>query len=404
MPGWRRNQLVVTVVAFVGFTGFTLVMPFLALYVRELGVTSDADVALWTGAALGVTPAITALCAPFWGRIGDRYGNKILVQRSLLSFVFVMIAMAYVTRAWHLVALRALQGLVAGYGGLAITMAAQMAPRDRIAHAIGVVQTAQRMGPAVGPIIGGILAPMVGLRNAFLVAAAVYAAAFLMLTLMYQEPPRATSQGRADGRVAFRSILAFENFILLMSVVFALQLVDRSFGPVLPLHLDRIGFDHGDVALIAGVLFSVTAVSGALGHQLAVMLLRRMSARAAIASTSLAGAAALAVFASSDSLRVLVPMMAIIGLSIGAATTAAFSAAGSVIPSHVHGASFGFLTGASLIGSAISPVLSGLVGVRSFRVVFIGGAILMAALAVAVRRVMVDRDLRIERSPLVDEG
>ena len=166
-----RNQVAVTAVAFVGFTGYTLVMPFLALYVRALGVSRDSDVALWTGLALGVTPLITALCAPFWGRIGDRYGNKILVQRSLLSFIFVMIAMAFVTRPWHLVALRALQGLVAGYGGLTIAMVAMSVPRERMAHAIGIVQTAQRMGPAVGPIIGGILVPLVGLRGSFYAAA-----------------------------------------------------------------------------------------------------------------------------------------------------------------------------------------------------------------------------------------
>jgi MFS family permease len=88
-----RNQIAVTAVAFVGFTGYTLVMPFLALYVRDLGVTHDADIALWTGLALGVTPLITALCAPFWGRIGDRYIHPFHVQRSLLSFIILMLAM-----------------------------------------------------------------------------------------------------------------------------------------------------------------------------------------------------------------------------------------------------------------------------------------------------------------------
>ena len=43
-------------------------MPFLALYVRELGVTRDADVALWTGLALGVDAgdygAVCALLGP----------------------------------------------------------------------------------------------------------------------------------------------------------------------------------------------------------------------------------------------------------------------------------------------------------------------------------------------------
>jgi len=399
---WRRNQIAVTVVAFVGFTSFTLVMPFLALYVRELGVTSDADVALWTGAALGITPLITALCAPLWGRVGDRYGNKLLVQRSLVSFVVVMIAMAYVTTPWQLVALRGIQGLVAGYGGLTVAMAARSAPRDRMPHAIGMVQTAQRIGPAVGPVAGGILGPLVGLRSTFLISSVIYALAFVLLTVMYKEPRSQPGKAaRPDMLVAFRNILEFENFLLLMAVIFGLQLVDRSFGPVLPLHLDALGYHN--VSLLAGILFSVLALSGALGHQLAAMLLKRMSARMVIAVATLAGAGAFAAFAASAAMWALAPSMALAGLALGTAMTAAFSAAGAVIPVEAHGASFGFLTSASLIGSAVSPVLSGLAGVRSFRIVFVGGAIILAVLALAVQRVMVDRNLQIESTP-VEEG
>ena len=70
-----------------------------------------------------------ALTAPLWGRVGDRFGNKLLVQRSLVSFILVMSAMAYATRPWHLFALRALQGFFAGYGALNVSMAALSAPR-----------------------------------------------------------------------------------------------------------------------------------------------------------------------------------------------------------------------------------------------------------------------------------
>ena len=35
---WRRNQTAVTTATFMGFTGFTLVMPFLPLYFEQLGV------------------------------------------------------------------------------------------------------------------------------------------------------------------------------------------------------------------------------------------------------------------------------------------------------------------------------------------------------------------------------
>ena len=283
MHSWKRNQAAITAAAFVGFTGHTLVMPFLPLYIRELGVTDVGDIAIWTGVTLGVSPAIAGLTGPLWGRVGDRFGNKLLVQRSLVSFILVMTAMAYVTRPWHLFALRVLQGFFAGYGALNVSMAALSAPREKMATAIGTVQTAQRLGPALGPVIGGLLAPAVGLRNAFLVAAGVYGVALVMVTTLYREPPRASLPVDGRRRTPFASILAFENFLLVMLVLFGLQIVDRSFGPVLPLHLGQLGYAPSEVPLAAGILFSMLAFSGALGNQLSSRLLKRHSPRFVIA-------------------------------------------------------------------------------------------------------------------------
>ena len=398
-----RNVIAVTAAAFVGFTGFTLVMPFLPLYMRELGVADTADAALWAGLCLGVTPLIAALCAPLWGRIGDRFGNKLLVQRSLLSFVVLMVLMAYATRPWHLLALRTIQGFVGGYGPLTLAMAAISVPPDQMARAIGTVQTAQRLAPALGPMIGAVLAPLVGLRRAFLVSAVIYGAAFILMTVLYREPARHEAVDEDEPRVTFATILAFENFVLLLLVIFGLQLVDRSFGPVLVLHLDQLGYTEQEGATIAGLLFSTLAASGAMGNQLAARLLPWHSARVVIAGTVLAAAGALGLFALLERWWLLVPALALFGIGHGTAITTAFTAAGSVIPHRARSSGFGFLGGASLFASAISPVMSGLLAARSIRLVFVFGVAALGLLAFIVRRVMVQRDLTIEPAPAVDE-
>src|SRR5689334_14165050 len=94
-PDWRRNQAAVTTATFMGFAGFTLVMPFLPLYFGELGVKDTSEVAIWSGISLGVTPAITAAMAPAWARLADRFGRKMLVARSLFSFFVIMSLMAF---------------------------------------------------------------------------------------------------------------------------------------------------------------------------------------------------------------------------------------------------------------------------------------------------------------------
>jgi DHA1 family multidrug resistance protein-like MFS transporter len=388
---WRRNQFAVAAASFVGFTGFTLVMPFLPLYIRQLGVTDVGEIALWTGLSLGITPALTALCSPFWGRVADRFGHKLMVERALVAFVVVMTAMAYVTKAWHLLALRAALGLFAGYGALTLAMAARSVPRERMAQAIGTIQTAQRLGPALGPVIGGVLAPLVGLRNAFLVSAAFYALAFFVVLFLYHEPRSPSTPGDdRSARVSFGNILAFENFLLLMLVIFGLQLVDRSFGPVLPLYIVQLGFAREDVPIVSGVLFSVLAFSAALGNQIAGRLLRRMSARALITSAALMGAAGLALFALQPPLWGLGLSLAVVGSAVGTASTSAYSAAGTVIPREVHATGFSVLTSASLAGLALSPVIAGFIAARSIRVVFIGGVLAFVVLAILVRRVMVE--------------
>jgi MFS transporter, DHA1 family, multidrug resistance protein len=401
---WRKNLFAVTAATFIGFTGFTLVMPFLPLYFQQLGVQDVGEIALWSGLSLGVTPAITAFMSPIWGRLADRFGRKIMVERALVSFVIVMSAMAFVTRAWHVFALRAIQGLFAGYGALALTMATDVAPRDRVAFAIGTVQTAQRIGPALGPVIGGTIAQIVGLRRAFFVTAAFYLAALILVFVTYHEPPiHATENKKDDNRITFRNVLAFENFILLMVVVFGLQFVDRSFGPVLPLYISELGTSFDAVPILSGVLFSISAGCGALGHHMCGALLKRMTTRVLIAGSVTVAAIGMSVYIFAGSTALLFVGTPIFGVALGVATTAAYTSAAAVFPPTARGAGFGLLSTGSLAGLAISPVVCGLLGTLSLRAVFVLDTIALVCLAILVGRLMVIRPTMPTAPPVAEE-
>jgi DHA1 family multidrug resistance protein-like MFS transporter len=388
--GWRRDVGALMAASFIGFAGFTLVMPFLPLYVAELGVRDVGAVATWTGVSLGITPAITALLAPVWGRVADRVGRKLLVVRSLVSFVVIMGAMAFVTHPWQLLALRVVQGIFAGYGNLCLAMAADCAPKHQVAHALGMVQTSQRLGPALGPVLGGIVAGMVGLRRAFLVTAALYAIALVQLVLLYREPRvhRAPARERASTPVTFRSVLAFENFVILMGVIFGIQFVDRSLGPILPLHIAALGLP--DVAFMSGLVFSVMALSAAVGHHVTARLMRGRSARAMISRAALVAAGAIVCAGMAPGLWTLTAAASVFGVAVGATMTVAYTTAAGVMPAAVRGTGFGLLTSASLVGVAASPMVSGLLAGLDLRAVFVADAVVLCVLALSVRRVMAE--------------
>ena len=401
---WRRNLFAVTAASFIGFTGFTLVMPFLPLYFQQLGVSDIGDSAMWSGLSLGVTPAVTAMLSPFWGRLADRYGRKIMVERSLVSFIFVMGATAYVRHPWQVFALRALQGLFAGYGSLALTMAADSAPREKTAYAIGFVQTAQRLGPAIGPVVGGTVAQLVGLRNAFLVTSGFYVCAVVVVFFMYDErgAPH-THRAAGSTRVTFRSVFAFENFIVLIGVVFGLQFIDRSFGPVLPLYVAQLGTPHARVPIVAGVLFSITAAAAAIGHHICGRLLRRATARRVIATSAAIGSIGALVYVVAGNAWMLVLGTPIFGVAIGVATTAAYTAASSVMPHNARGTGFGLLSTGSLAGLALSPMINGMIAASSIRAVFALDTAALIALAVLVSRLMIVAPLDAPTAPATEE-
>ncbi len=371
----------------IGFTGFTLVMPFLPLYIAELGTTDVGEIAMWTGLTLGATPTVTAISAPLWGRVGDRYGSKVLVIRSLTAFILTMASMAFVTAPWQLFALRALLGVFAGYGALTISMAAQSVPRDRMARAIGAVQTGHRLGPAIGPVVGGLLAPLVGLRNSFLFAAAVYAAAMVLVLVAYQEPPRkAAAENARGGLEVFSHLMRLPGFVLALFVIFGLQTVDRSFGPVLPLFVAQVGVEAQRVPLVSGILFSLGAVAAALGSQLAPRLMRDRPARRVIVFGAATAAVAMATIVIAPTLWIVGAAMVAVGVAIGVATTTIYSVAGSLLPADAHATGFGVMTTASLIGLAVSPVVAGFIGGSGLRIVFVADVVLLVVLAVMVAR------------------
>src|SRR5712691_152127 len=128
----RRNVWALTLTVFISFVGFQFFSPFLPLYIRELGVTDPAKIALWAGPLAAVTPTVSGLLGPVFGRLADRFGRKMMLIRSLAAFTIIIAAMGMVTSVWQFFAMRFLQGLFAGFSPMAMAVASLSAPRDKV--------------------------------------------------------------------------------------------------------------------------------------------------------------------------------------------------------------------------------------------------------------------------------
>ena len=154
---------------------------------RELGVTDPGRIALWSGLLSAVTPAVSGLLAPLFGRMADRFGRKAMLIRSLAGFIVIIAAMGLVTSVEQLFLARLLQGFFAGFTPMAMALASMSAPAEKAPMAIGLVQSAQLLSTAIGPVAGGYVASHFGIRYAFFVTAAMCVLALIVLTALFTE-------------------------------------------------------------------------------------------------------------------------------------------------------------------------------------------------------------------------
>ena len=160
--------------------------------------------------------------------------------------------------------------------------------------------------------------------------AGFYAVGLLIVMWLYDEPPIHARPGAPSerGRVTFKKRARVRELHLLMVVIFAVQFVDRSFGPILPLYIEQLGVSHERVPLAAGILFSVAAFAGAGGHHICGRLLAHHSPRVVISGGAAAAGAGSVLMVLAPTVWLMGMATAIFGLGVGLAMTAAYCRGG----------------------------------------------------------------------------
>jgi len=384
MQPWERNQYVMTATVFVVFAGFAFVLPFLPLYVKELGVADEETAALWAGVLIGVAPLLAGLLAPVWGRLADRHGQKTMVLRALGAYVILLVLSALVRNVQELLATRIGIGLFGGIGPLGLAMATSLAPREQTGRAVGMVQGAQILSAAIGPFVGGALADTLGHRYTFLAAAIVCAAAFALVAVFYVEAPKLPVDTRTEPVASFGEILRLPNLLALLVVLFLVNFIGRSYSPILPSHLRSLGVHPGRLAFSTGLLISVYSVAAAASATALGRAAKDRSPHGLLVVSLIGGALTVLPMALVPSFDWLMLCAVLLGLASGGALTLCYTIGGLSVPHENRTTAFGFFSAAALFGGAVSPSVAGLIAHWNLRGIYYLNAVLFLALAVAI--------------------
>ncbi|MCO5966583.1 MFS transporter [Sinorhizobium meliloti] len=201
--------------------------PFWPIQIRALS-PSESVFAL-AGIGVYVCPMLgVSLTSAFWGRMGDRYGNRLMMVRALAGLAITQLLVAFAQDVWTILALRFLQGACAGYIAPAQAYGVQVTGgRDR-AGLFAWLQVATNVGSLGGAFLGGLILDALPFAAVNLTAGVICALCAAVAWASLPVPPHGAGKGAVRAAKISQAPLtgiSITGLLVLMGLLLASRMV-----------------------------------------------------------------------------------------------------------------------------------------------------------------------------------
>ena len=398
--GGMRNVWIITISMTILAVCYTMIIPFLPIYLLELGVSKD-DVALWSGLVFGITFLIAGIMAPIWGKIADNKGKKRMALRAGFAIAVSYFLIGLVTDQYQLLLGRALVGFANGFYPAAMTMVSLSVDEKRVGRALGIFQMGLILGNVVGPFLGGAVESVVGMRPVFFVSGIAVFIATLAVLFFVKEPRIASkkvedttaTKQKTSLREDFKAVSEKPVLVRLLWIFFFMQCAIMMLQPILALYVGDMQGTMEGAAIISGSILSIGGLAGALTTNLWVRIGERRGYFQTISYCMIGSGIVLLL----QSLPVGIWWFGVLQVLIGSCIVGINPSLSAAVTLNTEpgfrGRMFGMTTTAQQFGSMVGPVFASLVStyIGISYVFSITGALLLY-LGFQARRLFVQHD------------
>jgi len=338
--------------------GASFVMPFMPLLLVSTGVSGSA-IALWTGAMATLTQTGMAVFSPIWGRLADMTGRKPMMVRAIFGAGVSTIAIALSPNVYVMAAMFFARGALAGITSAGAALVTSMAPADRIAHSLGVLQSSLYIGSTAGPAIGAGLIPFFGVRTSFLLAGALQivtaAAVAHYVEERFVREDAVVRRGRSRGRRGLREAGVSGTVAVLLLLGLLAAATSAGLGVTMTLRVRSL-VTPMHFAVAVGIITMLQASGGAVSALMISRLGRRTGYRRVLVASSVWAMLIFATLFFVPSLLVIGLLASLTGLALGAFVPAVNTLLGVVTPSQMRAEVFGYGGTAFALGGLVAPI------------------------------------------------
>ena len=376
-----RTRLVVYLSIFMAMAGYGITVPIMPFIARELGASP-----LGVSLLVSLFALTQFISGPFWGNLSDRYGRKRILVAGLSGYALSFFLAGMSRSLPALIGSRALGGLLSAamFPSCQALIADMTAPADR-GPAMAAMGAWVNLGFLLGPVIGGVLAP-VGNALAMSAAGGVVVITAILAATGLREPGTArpaapTGRGwpsLADVSLAVRSPIA-----PYLSLTFAISFGQGALTALLAYFvIDRFGGTARDAATI----FTAVGLASFLAQTLLVgRLIRRFGEhRLALAAVVVCTAGFVSLVpATSVPAAVAAAMLTGLGSSI---LRPCLTSATSLLTPLPQGLTMGLQSSLDSLGRMLGPTIGGWLYGFGVTLPFWSSAAVLAGVGLGVAR------------------
>ncbi|MFD2613292.1 MFS transporter [Paenibacillus gansuensis] len=381
MAQWKLNLAVLWIGLFLVMGGMTMIIPFLPLYLQELGLHNKEEITFWAGIIFAGNFVTSFLFQPLWGKLSDKYGRKVMLLRSGFGMAIVMTLMGFAMNAWHLLFLRLINGTISGFNPAAVSLMAASTPKEHRGFVMGTLQSGAVAGTILGPFIGGVVANAVGYRPIFYITGAcIFAASLLAMLIVKEEFSREEAKEHVPISVfqGWQELKQIPQLPALFAVTVLLQFSMQNSMPLVPLFVQELHSNPADVAFYAGLVGSMPGMSNMIASPLLGKVSDKLGAEKVL-TLSLVGAAVFFIpQAFIGTVWQLMLARFLLGICMGGMLPSINALIGKFTPKGMDSRAYSFNSSAMSLGNMAGPVVGGLLaGFMGIRGIFLISAVLL---------------------------
>ncbi len=218
---------------FLGTFAWSFVFVSLPFYIETIAHGDAASTLRWTGWILGISPLVTVLTAPLWGRYAERRRPRRLYVAVQAFQGVAFFGMVVATTLPGLFLARLLLGVMGAASTFAFMMAGRSGDAFTVRRQVAAIQSGMTIGQVIGPLAGALIAARIGFRPSFVVGALILLGCAALVGWLAPEPVDARPRRDAPAGVRLGDLVTVGLIVLGAS--------DAAFNSALSLIVRRRG-------------------------------------------------------------------------------------------------------------------------------------------------------------------